>query len=567
MQSYAQLTPDNSLLTVQLLQDISVQLHSLSVNQSAAPSTAGTPSSFKASTAIVTTNTLWFLSLVCSLASAQLGIFLKQWTRNYTYWTVEERPQLAAGLRQYRYEQLHAWSLPRFVAVLSALLQMALVLFFAGLLILVWPLDIVLASIITFAIGLLLCFAAVTTALPAFVPAYPFRTPFSVAVAWISNLLIPVQLRLVVYLSGRRMVARFRQLGAWILSLGQASWRLPQPLVSLKKVFRSERTGDAESGQKTSEAVPTTPHLMFRICVWLGLKEALPTALDASNQPTDDYPKLFSLDADWLVRDLVGIEQEPKFIKYRSTLRTDSSENSEKDKQEINDLEGEMEAVSIMSYTARSLVHLRGRQQLSDDIILKCMVDLYRTDAPHHPPKNSIRIHFATLFFAQSFGCTGSDYAALYIQIRKARDIVERRCTFNTYRLPYPPSQLPSDPALFGMAASCLRSALLSALGARESLEGALLIRFIDGLLLLHSVFGYYQSLFKFEDIDDEMEKARWEYFEFLLQLLNEYPSTKTNTMAMTIIPFLAAQLLNDDYVPWGDFGFLDSRGRARFKL
>ncbi|EIN09755.1 hypothetical protein PUNSTDRAFT_36794, partial [Punctularia strigosozonata HHB-11173 SS5] len=80
---YTQLQPDNTQLSVQLLSNISLQLQQISLNQAAPAPVDPLNMSFQADSHVVAINTLWFLSLILALASALLGIFVKQWLREY----------------------------------------------------------------------------------------------------------------------------------------------------------------------------------------------------------------------------------------------------------------------------------------------------------------------------------------------------------------------------------------------------------------------------------------------------------------------------------------------------
>ncbi|KAJ3524188.1 hypothetical protein NM688_g8605 [Phlebia brevispora] len=87
-QSYQSLLPDTAQLSVNLLEKISTQLDSGTDLQR--PTTTNVPASsvepFIAPVSAVTINTLWFLSLVFSLAAALFGILAKQWLREYLQW-------------------------------------------------------------------------------------------------------------------------------------------------------------------------------------------------------------------------------------------------------------------------------------------------------------------------------------------------------------------------------------------------------------------------------------------------------------------------------------------------
>ncbi|EIN11384.1 hypothetical protein PUNSTDRAFT_63606, partial [Punctularia strigosozonata HHB-11173 SS5] len=138
--TYPHLQPDNTQLSAQVLLDISQQLFNLSRNEIANPSTVSV-TEFHAPTSLVVINSFWFVSLVVSLASALLGILVKQWLREYILWTTVTPIHSAINLRQYRYNQLQRWKVPEIVTGLPTVLQAAVVLFFTGLIALLWPIN------------------------------------------------------------------------------------------------------------------------------------------------------------------------------------------------------------------------------------------------------------------------------------------------------------------------------------------------------------------------------------------------------------------------------------------
>ncbi|EIN09714.1 hypothetical protein PUNSTDRAFT_22366, partial [Punctularia strigosozonata HHB-11173 SS5] len=138
---YTQLQPDNTQLSVQLLSNISLQLQQISLNQAAPASVDPLNMSFQADSHVVAINALWFLSLILALASALLGIFVKQWLREYMAWPNVSPVQHAIQLRKFRYDAFQTWKVPTIVTLVPGLLQLAVVLFFGGLVTLLWPID------------------------------------------------------------------------------------------------------------------------------------------------------------------------------------------------------------------------------------------------------------------------------------------------------------------------------------------------------------------------------------------------------------------------------------------
>lgn len=130
------------------------------------------PAVFNLSTTSVLINTLWFASLTLALSAVVVSILCKQWLyeyQRYDNFTTEE----SFLIRGLRYRGLQAWRVPEIIASLPLLLQTALVLFLVGVLVLLGPLQTVVASVTTAIVGLIFIFLGVTTILPAIQYVYP----------------------------------------------------------------------------------------------------------------------------------------------------------------------------------------------------------------------------------------------------------------------------------------------------------------------------------------------------------------------------------------------------------
>jgi len=114
----------------------------------------------------VRVNILWFLSLIFSLATVLIGIIALQWLREHLGPRTELEPQIAFSLHHLNVESLDRWYLPQIFTALPLLLQLALVLFLAGVLEFLWSLDSTVAIPIAVAVGLCLFFLLWTTVLP-----------------------------------------------------------------------------------------------------------------------------------------------------------------------------------------------------------------------------------------------------------------------------------------------------------------------------------------------------------------------------------------------------------------
>ncbi|PIL27349.1 hypothetical protein GSI_10496 [Ganoderma sinense ZZ0214-1] len=152
-QTYPLLQPDAPDQTAAILQQISLQLSSFSINQPFVNSTQPAFNSTPADTATpavssstVTLNILWFASLILSLSAALVAIMVKQWLSQY-HSGLFGTSQDIARLRQYRLNNLAKWHVAAIVGALPVVLQLSLVLFFVGLLVLLRDLHPTIAKV------------------------------------------------------------------------------------------------------------------------------------------------------------------------------------------------------------------------------------------------------------------------------------------------------------------------------------------------------------------------------------------------------------------------------------
>lgn len=183
VESYSMLRPSAMDKTNALLIQMSTQLNSFRINTVFVNSTQSVitlplPTSFRAVTSSVWINALWFLSLICSISAASLGMIVQQWLHENAL-DITGTSRDIVRLRQYRYEALNDWHVGTIVAALPLLLLLASALFFFGLLILLWSLHHAIAIAATSLLVVLLCFAIVTTLIPAFSHTCAYRSPQS----------------------------------------------------------------------------------------------------------------------------------------------------------------------------------------------------------------------------------------------------------------------------------------------------------------------------------------------------------------------------------------------------
>ncbi|KAG7094007.1 hypothetical protein E1B28_007636 [Marasmius oreades] len=175
IQSYQNMAPDTTDTTNELL----YQLILLQFNNSDGVYRArdilleSSPSR-----AIHWVNGFWFAALACSLSTALISMLAKQWLQAYTP-VASGSPRFRARNRHARYIQLKAWYVPAIINALPLMLHIALLLFFAGLIILLWPEDIgiTIATLVIVAVSYLFYFVSIW--LPLRYPDCPYHHPVS----------------------------------------------------------------------------------------------------------------------------------------------------------------------------------------------------------------------------------------------------------------------------------------------------------------------------------------------------------------------------------------------------
>lgn len=181
VQSYLLLQPASPDPSVAILQRISLQLASFSINPPFVNSTQPSSTGFAIPPAPVSPwavwlNALWFSGLVLSLASASIGIMVKQWLDECSS-GVSGTSRPIARVRQYRLHNLRRWHMEEIVGTIPILLQLSLALFVSGLLILLWNLHHTVAAVVSVLAGLLAASTAVATLLPLYDHRCPYISP------------------------------------------------------------------------------------------------------------------------------------------------------------------------------------------------------------------------------------------------------------------------------------------------------------------------------------------------------------------------------------------------------
>ena len=111
---------------------------------------------------------------------------VKQWLNEYSAGLSGASREIAR-LRQHRLDGLKRWRVAEIVSTLPILLQLALALFFAGLLVLLWTLHPAVAGVASALIGALSLFTGMTTVLPCFRPDCSYLSPLSLGLFLLSQ--------------------------------------------------------------------------------------------------------------------------------------------------------------------------------------------------------------------------------------------------------------------------------------------------------------------------------------------------------------------------------------------
>ncbi|KAJ8469597.1 hypothetical protein ONZ51_g8896 [Trametes cubensis] len=146
-------------------------------------STLDVPTPTGPSRSTIWLNILWFSSLVLSLSSASIGILVKQWLNEFeSGLSGDSDSEQVAKLRQYRLSNLKNCRVGTIVNAIPVLLQAALALFFAGLLVLLWDLNHSVAGVTAAFILATGLFIIGTTVAPLIMPRCAYLSSQSLAI-------------------------------------------------------------------------------------------------------------------------------------------------------------------------------------------------------------------------------------------------------------------------------------------------------------------------------------------------------------------------------------------------
>ncbi|KAJ7575296.1 hypothetical protein C8J56DRAFT_838238 [Mycena floridula] len=168
IESYQWFSEDPGDKTARLIAQLSQHIGTPNIS-------SGDQKPFSVESRTIRINILWFLSLVLALSAASGGILAKQWLREYRRDPpgISNRERLSH--RQLRDQGWGIWKVEEIISALPIILEIALVLFFVGVMELLWSLNRVVALSVTVVIALTVLFLIAATVLPAFYMCRQFR--------------------------------------------------------------------------------------------------------------------------------------------------------------------------------------------------------------------------------------------------------------------------------------------------------------------------------------------------------------------------------------------------------
>jgi hypothetical protein len=155
-------------------------MYQATINPNASSSLPTSPPPFTPPNFAIWVNALWFLSLVISITCALLATLLQQWARRYLKFTQPRySPHRRARIRAFFAEGVDKFLLPWAVEALPTMLHLSLFLFFAGLAVFLWNVNLTIFKLVLSWIGLCTALYGSITFIPIFHHDSPYHTPLS----------------------------------------------------------------------------------------------------------------------------------------------------------------------------------------------------------------------------------------------------------------------------------------------------------------------------------------------------------------------------------------------------
>ncbi|KAI0801544.1 hypothetical protein C8Q74DRAFT_1170636, partial [Fomes fomentarius] len=168
------LQPDYAASTVALLRTISQQLR----NGATAAVVSDDAEVFDPSRQDIVITSLLSGSLLLSLCASGMGLWVKEWLREYSL-DLPYRARDLVHVREWRHHGLAKWRMRNIVASISMMLTLAVTLFGIGVMLMTWKLNKILSYVLA---GFLVLWTVMTWAsiiLPTFSTHCPFKSPLA----------------------------------------------------------------------------------------------------------------------------------------------------------------------------------------------------------------------------------------------------------------------------------------------------------------------------------------------------------------------------------------------------
>jgi hypothetical protein len=221
------------------------------INPNVSSSLPTAPPPFTPPNYAVWVNALWFLSLVISLTCALLATFLQQWARRYLKFTQSRySPHKRARIRAFFAEGVEKCLLPRAVETLPTLLHISLFLFFAGLVVFLWNVNLTIFKLVLSWVAICTALYGCFTLMPIFRHDSPYYTSLSSSawpIVYGSALFVLQPCGMLLYLSC------WRRGGKWMIDLA-------------RRCFVSLSRGMQKAVEKTALSSP--PEIDTRAFMW-----------------------------------------------------------------------------------------------------------------------------------------------------------------------------------------------------------------------------------------------------------------------------------------------------------
>ena len=158
-------------------------MYQATINPNASSSLPTSPPPFTPPNYAIWVNALWFLSLVISITCALLATLLQQWARRYLKATqTRYSPHRRARIRAFFAEGVDKFLLPWAVEALPTMLHLSLFLFFGGLAVFLWNVNLTVFKLVLSWIGICTALYGYITFIPIFCHDSPYHTPLSLPV-------------------------------------------------------------------------------------------------------------------------------------------------------------------------------------------------------------------------------------------------------------------------------------------------------------------------------------------------------------------------------------------------